>query len=220
LFLGDAAPGGPFVAHAETVITESTPQQLLSSPSALIGILEKLGVAKTFSNRVDYAEASQCRQQFESREGEWRKRLGEDAVYTSVQRSPSEKDVAILVGGNINPTSRTLHHAEGAVQYQDKPAVRLAGRDPGVIYAAPAVVGEHMGLSNKELARAFALVEPSKPIEMDNGQRAHRYETPVNSVVHITRPRSNNRVGSRAVGVLAVSNKRDPSNIYFADLYE
>ena len=219
LFLGDAGRGGPFVAHAETFITESAPQQLLGSPSSLIGILEQLGVEKTFSGRVGYGEASQCRSHFESQEEDWRKRLGGDAVYTNVQRSPSERDVAILVGGKVNAADNTLVGAEGAVQFQQKPAVRLAGRDPGVIFAAPAVVRSHVDLSAKELARSYALVEPSTPVEMDDGQSARRYETPVSSVVHIPRARRNNRVGSRAVGVLAVNYKRDPTNIYFADLY-
>jgi hypothetical protein len=220
LFLGRDGRGGPFVAHAETFVTESAPQQLLGSPSALVGILEQLGVEKTFSQRVGYGEASQCRPHFESQEGEWRKRLGDDTIFTNVRRSPLEKDVAVLVSGKVNAADNTLERAEGAVQYQHKAAVRLAGRDPGIILATPAVVRDHFRLSGKELAKSFALVEPRSLITMDDGQRAHRYETPVSSVVYIPRPRRNNRVGSRAVGVLAVNMKHKPGSIYFADLYE
>lgn len=220
LFLGDDAGRGPFVAHAETIVTESSPQQLLGSPSALMGILEQLGIQKTFNSRVGYDEAAQCRSNFEVKESDWRKRLGEDAIYTDVRRSPSDKDVAVLVGGNVNRSNNTLYYAEGAVQYQQNASVPMTGSDPGVILAAPAVVREHVGMSNKELAQSFALMATRRAVEMSEGQRAYRYETPVSSVIHIPRPRRNNRVGVRAVGVIAVSNKREPSNIYFADLYE
>lgn len=219
LFGGSAASGGPFVARAESIVTETSPQQLLSSPSALINIMEMLGVEKTFSDRVGYGEASQCRPHFHSQEEEWRRRLGGDAIFTDVRRSPSEKDVAVMVGGKVSPSSNTLERAEGAVQYQHNPAVLLAGCDSGVLLAASTAARNHIELSAKNLARSYALVEPAKPVEMDARQSARRYETPVHSVVYIPRARRNNRMGSRAVGVVAVNYKSAPENIYFADLY-
>jgi hypothetical protein len=225
LFTGeDTAGGGPFVAHAETAFIESSPQQLLNSPSALMNILDQMGVKKSFSTSVDYSEASQCRKHFERQEETWRnsQSLGTGAIYTDVQRAHADPNVAILVGGKVNPASSRLHHAEGSVQYQQKPAIRMAGDDAGVVSRTSSVIGEHFTLSDKDLAQTLALVE-NKRIKMDDGQLAHRYETPLNSIVYVGRPRLNNRVGSRAVGVIAVRNKqahRNPNNIYFADAYK
>lgn len=216
---GGSTIGGPFVAYAGSIVTEASPQQLLGSPSALVSIMEMLGVEKNFSDRVGYGEASQCRPHFESQEEEWRRKLGGDAIFTNVRRSPSEKDVAVMVGGKVGPAGNTLERAEGAVQYQHKPAVLIAGRDPGVLLAASTAARDHIELSAKSLARSYALVEPAKPVEMDAGQSARRYETPVHSVVYIPRARRNNKLGSRAVGVVAVNYKSAPENIYFADLY-
>lgn len=220
LFHGVGAGGGSFAARAETVVKESDPQQLLGSPSALMGIFEQLGVDNSFGSRVGYDEAAQCRSNFESREQDWRERLGEGAVFTNVRRAPSDRDVAVLAGGKVNRANNTLYYAEGAVQYQQKPSVRLADHDPGVILAAPAVVQGHLRMSDKELAQAFVLTEAPASVAMGDSRSARRYETPVSSVIHIPYPRRNNRVGSRAVGVLAVSHRSDPGSIYFADLYE
>ena len=217
LFFGEDVGGGPFVAHAETFLTESSPQQLLSAPSAFLNILEQLRVGKNLSPQVDYTEASQCRGNFETHHKTWREQFGEEALYTKIRRAPADRDVAILVGATVD-AGRSLRRAEGATQYQQKPAVRLAGHDPGVIAVSPGVIGEHATLSDKEMARALAVVE-QHDIAMEDGRRARRYETPVSSVVHIPLPRRNNRVGSRAVGVIAVSAKRDLGNVYFADLY-
>lgn len=221
LFSDEGMKRGPFVAYAETTVTESSPQQLLEAPAALMGILDQLGVDNSFSRRVDYSDASQCRQNFERQEESWRKSLGNDSVYTDVRRAPIERDVAVLIGGKVDRSNNTLYHAEGATQYGQEPAVQMAGHAPGVILKAPAVIGEHIKLSDKEFAQALALID-KKTIDMDGGQQAHRYETPISSVIHIERPRRNNRVGSRAVGVIAVHNKlnqHNPNNIYFADLY-
>jgi hypothetical protein len=222
LFFGEGArAGGPFVASAETTIVESDPQQLLSSPSALIGILDRIGVEKTFSTRVDYGEASQCRPHFESHVATWLARFGDAGVYTDVRRAPAERDVAVLVGGKLSPANSALHAAEGSVQFQHKPAIRLAGRDAGVTLKGPEVVGQHLRLSDKELVRALALID-KQTVQTDDGGAAYRYETPVSTVLHIDRPRENSRAGDRSVGVIAVRNKLEhlrPDNIYFADLY-
>lgn len=150
-----------------------------------------------------------------------RRRHGEHGVYTNIHRAPAEPNVAICVGGQVNSDDNTLYRAEGAIQYQQEPAVRLADDDPGIIVTGSSVVREHFKLSEKEMAQAVALTENER-VEMDKGQPAHRYETPVSSIAYIPRPRLNNRVGSRAVGIIAVSNKQDQraaNHIYFADLY-
>lgn len=219
LFGRRATGSGPFLTHASSIITETSPQQLFGSPSALLGIMERLGVERTFSDSVGYGEASQCRPHFESQEQDLRNRFGAGVIFTNVRRSPSERDVAVMVGGKVSPAGNTLERAEGGIQYQHKPAVRLVGRDPGVLLAASTAASNHVRLSASNFARSYALVEPPKPVEMDDGQRARRYETPVHSVVYIPRARRNNSVGSRAVGVIAVNYKSTPENIYFADLY-
>lgn len=211
LLLGRST-GGEFVAHADTRIIEGTPQQLLDAPSALLKTLDDLKLDRSFSGCVNYTEASQCRDNFKRREEEWRRGGFED--FTDVKRSPRDKDVAVLLGGNIDRDSN-LNHAAGATQYQQSPAIPLHNHDPGVTRAAWWLLNKN--LSGKELAQGLAVIE-KRNIKMDDGQTSTRYETPVSASVYIPRPRHKSQV-SNAVGIVATHNKNEPNSIYFADLY-
>jgi hypothetical protein len=211
LLLGQGA-GGAFVAQADTYVTEGPPQQLLDAPSALLNMLDRFGLEKSFSERVSYLDASQCEPHFKRQEETWRQH-GFDA-FTDVKRPLADNHVAIAVGGNID-SNHNLTTAAGATQYQAHPAVPLVNHDPGVVGAAWWLL--HKNSSEKELAQRLAVIEKHN-VAMDDGQTATRYETPVSASVYIPRPRRNSRV-SNAVGIVAANHKSDPSNIYFADLY-
>lgn len=211
LLLGEGA-GGPFVARAETSMIEGTPQPLLETPTALLKMLDEHGFGRSFSSRVNNAQADQCEGEFEAREDSWRGK-GFDA-FTKVHRSRVDNDVALGVGGNIDANSN-LVKAAGATQYQDKPAVDLVGADPALAIAAKWLLDEN--LSGREVAQALTLTE-KRNVTMENGRVSTRYETPVSASVYIPQPRRSSRV-SNAVGVVAASLKREPNRIYFADLF-
>jgi hypothetical protein len=216
LLLGQDGSGA-FVAHADTYITQGSPQQLLSAPSALVNMLDQLDIDRRFSDSVNYDDASQCRKNFESKEETWRQH--DFDAFTDVKRAPADHDVAMAVGGKIE--SSHLSHAEGATQYQQYPAITLAENDPGVLVAAKWLLDEHYTPSGKDLAQGLAVID-TKHVDMDDGQTSKRYETPVSSIVHIPRARRNSPLGRRAIGIVAAHNKKDPSNpnnIYYADLY-
>lgn len=204
--------GGPFVARAEARMIEATPQPLLPPPTALLKMLDAHGFDRSFSSRVNNEEADQCESEFVAREAAWRGR-GYDA-FTKIHRSAVDPNVAFGVGGNID-ANRNLVKAAGATQYKDEPSVPIDRNDGPVIIAKNWLLNKN--LSGKEVAQALALTE-KKDVEMESGQLATRYETPVSAGVFIPQPRRSSRV-SNAVGVLAANLKKEPNNIYFADLY-
>jgi hypothetical protein len=211
LLLGER-PSGPFVAHADTYLIQGAPQKLLAAPAALLGILDTLGIKRAFSDRMDYTEASQCKGNFEEQEKTWR-----DNGFTSfsdVHRANIDPDVAVGVGGVID-NDRKLTYAMGASQYQQVPAVSLAGHDPTITLATRWLLDPN--LTNKEIAQSMALTD-KRDVAIDSGSSATRYETPVSSSVYIPRPRQNSGVHN-AIGVVAANSKKDPSRIFFADLH-
>lgn len=215
--LAGGRTGNPFVANAQVYLTEVGPQQLLDSPSALLNILDNLELGKSFSNRVSYREASQCLRHFQAHEAVWRGRFDS---FTDVGRAPADRDVAYLVAGNITPNNY-LGEAQGASQYRGNPAVALMDDDPGVVLAARSLLYQNYTPTQKELAQSLALTD-RRPITLDDGQVGTRYETPVNSFVHVPRTRRANRTGRRSRGVVIAHNKRDrrnPNNLYYSGLY-
>lgn len=212
LLLGESA-GGAFVAHADTRIIEGTPQQLLDTTSGLLNMLDNLGLARTFSNRVRYDNASACGENFQRQEKIWREDHHLNA-FTDVKRPQLDTDIAIAVGGKIDHNSN-LSYAMGATQYQAGKAVPLVRIDPGVLRATNLLLGRN--LSAKELAQGLAVID-KRGIAIDGGQTATRYETPVTTSVYIPRPRLNSGV-SGAVGILAAHNKKEPNSVYYTDIY-
>ena len=206
----------PFVAQAAEGEVEVEPQALLSAPAALLNILDRLELSKSFSNRVGYGDAAQCRSNFQSHEASWRDHFGS---FTDVERSPADRDVAYLVGGNIDSSNR-LVQAQGATQYQGKASVALSGDDPGVVLAAQPLLGIDRTPSRREAAQGLAVI--GRRTETVRGdQTATQYETPTSVITHFPnyRPRSS-RVGHRSRGVvIAQSKKSSPNRLYYSELY-
>jgi hypothetical protein len=216
-FLLGRRSGNPYVAQAQVCLTQGSPQQLLDAPSALLDILDQLNLPKSFSGRVDYRNASGCRQNFQNQEALWRNSF---ASYTDVQRSPADRDVAYLVAGNIS-SSNHLVQAQGSSQYQGNPAVALSGDDPGVLVAAKSLLSENYNLPQRQTAQSLAPTV-RRPERTDDGQTAMRYETPTTSILRLPPSRRAGRFGQRSRGAVIAHNKadrRNPNNLYFAELY-
>jgi hypothetical protein len=211
LLLGHGS-GGPFIARAETTMSERDPQPLYDAPTALLKMLDSQGFDRSFSGNPNNDEADQCAGEFEAREDSWRKQ-GFNA-FTKIHRSKVDNHVALGVSGNIDDSSNLIK-AAGATQYQDKPAVDLVGHDAPVTMATMWLLDKN--LSGKELAQVLALTE-KRNVSMESGQLATRYETPVSAGVYIPQPRQSSRVRN-AVGVIAANLKKEPDRIYFADAY-
>lgn len=203
--------GGPFVAHADTQMFEGKAQKLLSAPAGLLAMLDGLGVPRTFSSAIDYAEAAQCKPHFARQEEVWRD--SNFTSFTDVNRAAADSDVAIAVGGIISGTSLT--RAMGAVQYGGDAAVPLSGRDPALKIAESWLLNKN--LTGKEVAQSLALTD-KRSVAIDGGSTATRYETPVTASVYIPRARQNSPI-QNAVGILAANTKKDPDRIYIADIY-
>ena len=211
-----ASAGNPFVALAggrQPVLLK--PQRLLSTPRALLNILERLELPLTFSNRVNYDEAAQCRGNFQTQEAAWRSKF---ASFTDVQRSPVDPDVAYLVGGNIE-SGRYLGEAEGSTQYQGNGAQPLAGNAPVVIDVSQVALDDDGSLSRKERAQSLAVID--KRPKTIQGLEATQYVTPTTQVTYIPNgilPDSD--VGRRSLGVVKVENtKYNTGRAYLFDLY-
>lgn len=211
LLLGESS-GGPFVARAETRMFEGTPQPLLSANTALLKMLDEHGFSRSFSSRMNKDEAAQCESEFIAKENSWRQR-GFDA-FTKVNRSKVDDDVAFGVAGNIDPNSN-LVRAVGATQHENKAAKPLEGPDAPLTIAMKWLLDEN--LSGKEVAQALTPTNKSE-VAVGNNQVAFRYETPATSGVYIPQARPSSRVRN-AVGVLAANLKREPNNVFFADVY-
>lgn len=208
---------GPFVAHAETFVTEGTAQQLMSSPGALIEMLDRQGSPRSFSNRPDYADAAQCKRNYESHGDEWQQRGFTD--YTPINRPTADRDNSLMVAGTV--IDRHLVEAEGATQYQDYPSVALSGNDPGALLAGWRLLAESYNFSRKEAAQGLTAID-KRSVTVNQGQSATRYETPVSAVIHVPRAVRNSRLGGRSRGVVFVHNKKDrdnPNKIYYAEVF-
>jgi hypothetical protein len=206
--------GNPFVAQASMASPVGSyvgDVKVLSAPVALWTIFDHLELPKSFSNRVDYREASQCRQNFERHESELRRHY---SSFTNVERSPADRDVAFLAGGNID-SRNVLQSAQGASQFRNYRSVGLSDDDPGLVLAASALIHQDYAPNRQEVAQSFAVTH-RRPQPLGDGQSGTRYETPVHSVIHDPRPRRN-----FPRGVVFAHNKkqRDRSNLYYAGLY-
>ena len=211
LLLGEGT-GGPFVARAESTMFVGRAQPLLPPTTALLKMLDAHCFNRQFSSTINNDEADQCTEQFERQEDQWRRR-GYSA-FTKVHRSGVDDDVAFGVGGNIDANSN-LVEAAGAAQYGDKPAVALTKHDPITMLAGMWLRRKDM--SPKEVVQALTPTEKTN-VTLASGQDATRYETPASNVVYIPQPRRDSGVRN-AVGVVASSLKKDPNNIYIADLF-
>lgn len=205
----------PFVAHAAEGEVEGEPQPLLSTPAALLDILDRLELNKPFSNRVGYCDAAQCRSNFQSHEASWRDHFGS---FTDVQRAPADRDVAYLVGGNID-SNNNLVQAQGATQYQGKASVALSGDDPGVLLAAQPLLCIDRTPSRREAAQGLAVI--GRRTEEVRDQVATQYETPTSVITHFPNyRRRHSRVGNRSRGVvIAQSKMSSPNKLYYSELY-
>lgn len=210
-------PGGPFVAHAETFVTEGTAKQLMDAPGALLEMLDRQGFDQTFSNRPDYSDASQCKDNYKSQADGWQRRGFKD--YTPVRRPEANRDSSIMVAGVIE--GRRLVEAEGATQYQGNPAVALSGGDPGAILAGWRLLTDAYSFSRAEAAQGLTAID-KRSVTMNQSVGAMRYETPVSAVIHVPRPPRNSRLGGRSRGVVFAHNKKDRDNsnrIYYAEVF-
>lgn len=216
-FLLGRRSGNPYIVQAQVCLKTGSPQQLLDTPSALLNILDQLNLQKSFSGRVGYQNASGCRQNFQNQEARWRNNF---ASYTDVQRAPANRDVAYLVAGNISNSSH-LVAAEGSTQYQGEQAIALSGDDPGILVAAKSLLAESYNSSQGEAAQSLA-VTSTRTQTTDDGQTAMRYETPTTSILRLPPSRRAGRSGRRSRGAVIAHNKKDrrnPNNVYFAELY-
>lgn len=207
-------PRGPFIANAKTIITEGNPYKLRGAPSALLRIMDRMGLDRQFSNCMGYSEASQCRPHFKSREDLWRGNSYNFTSFTDVKRPRFDNDVAFAIGGNIDSESNLLR-AAGAIQYKDDAAVTLEDVDPDIDIAKDILLTGKV--SGAEATQALAFTSKER-VDMPGGETAIRYETPVTSSVYIPHARRTSRVRN-AVGLLAANTKRDPERIYIADVY-
>lgn len=211
-------PGGPFVAHAETLVTEGTAKHLMTAPRALLEMLDRQGLGNNFSSRPDYTEASQCKKNYERKAEAWDRRGFSD--YTAVRRPQADKDSSIIMAVKTDG-SRHIIEAEGATQYQSHPAVALSGNDPGALLAGCGLLMEAYMLSRRQTTQALTVTE-KRSVDVGEGQSAIRYETPVSAVIHVSRPPRNSRLGRRSTGVVFAHNKKDqenPNRIYYAEVY-
>jgi hypothetical protein len=202
--------GNPFVAQAATAVgTYVGDIQLLSAPAALLSIFNRLEISTSFSGRVGYREASQCRQNFEQHETELRRYY---SSFTDVERSPADQDVAYLAGGSID-SRNVLQSAQGATQFRSFQSVGLADDDPGLVLAASSLLHQNYNPNRQEVAQSFAVTHRQP---LGNGRSGARYETPVHSFMHDPSPRPN-----FPHGVVFAHNKnhRDQNNLYYAGLY-
>lgn len=210
-------PGGPFVAHAETFVTEGTAQQLMNAPAALLTMLDRQGFGRTFSSRPDYSDAAQCKGNYECEVGAWRRRGFGD--YTPVKRPAADRDNSIMVAGTIG--GGHLVEAEGATQYQGQPAVTLSGNDPGALLAGWLLLAEQYNFSRREAAQGLTAIE-KRSVTVNEGVSAVRYETPVSAVIHVPRKSRNSRLRRPSRGVVFAHNKKDrdnPNRIYYAEVF-
>jgi hypothetical protein len=206
-FFGDTTGANPFVARAAG--EQGIKPVVLRAPiPAYIDIYGTLGLPLTFSGRVDYHEASQCRDYFKEHEAALRTRFDR---FTDVRRAPVDRDIAYMVAGNLDLGG--LRAAQGATQFQDKPAEALSDDDPAIILAASEMLGEHYDRTQKEVAQSLALTD-KRPIVYESETVGTYYETPVSQVVHLRRPPRNSRAPRYPRGLLSARKKSDSQNLY------
>jgi hypothetical protein len=189
----------------------------LGSASALVSILQWLGISPSFGERVDYREASQCKGNFAEYERVWQPYY---RYFTKVSRAPADLDVAYLVGGNFGSGGNLVQGA-GATQYRGYAAVPLYHDDPGVALAAVHLLREQYRLTGQDVADAFAIT--NKESYHDDGMPISRYETPTISYQHNPVPYRDPNTGVLyGKGLLSLHYKRDrsnPNNLKYAGLY-
>jgi len=139
----------PNVAHA------GFPQVVLalSAVAAVCTILEYLGIRPSFGANVAYAEASNCKENFEKAESSMRH--SGMSQFTDVERSPHNKEVSYLAakkGGYVDD-------AMAATQYGGDPAFALKGPDPTIVEAATKAATKEYRLSDKDLASSLAFTD-------------------------------------------------------------
>ncbi len=200
--------GNRFVAQA-AVGSYVGDVQLLRAPAAMKTIFNRLEIQMSFSGRVGYGEASQCRRNFEQHEAELRRYYN---AFTDVKRSLADRDVAYLAASNID-SRNYIQSAQGATQYRNFRSVGLADDDPGLVLAASSLLNQDYNPSRQEVAQSFAVTD-RRPLP--NGRPGARYETPVHSFIHDPTPRPN-----FPRGVVMAHNKKhsDRNNLYYAGLY-
>jgi hypothetical protein len=213
-------PGGPFVAFAETFVTEGTAARLMNAPEALLAMIERQGVDGRFSGRPDLSDASGCKGNYERKVDDWQGRGL--PFYTKAARPAANRDSSLMGAGEID-SSGHLVRAEAATQYKAHPAVGLSGNDIGALLVGRALLDEHYRLSPGEAVQSLTAIE-RRPVTVNEGQSATRYETPVNAVIHVPRPLRNSRLprGRRSKGVVFAHNKNDranPNQIYYAEVF-
>lgn len=203
--------GNPFVAQANTRTIPVGSMRVLAAPAALLDILDNLRIERDFSDRIGYCNAAHCRTQFAQDEAVLRRRRFN--AFTDIERSPIDKDVAYLVGGNIESAS-TLQDAAGATQFQGNNSVMLTGNEPGIVRAAAALFHEDYNPTSQEVARSFAVTSKEAWPERDGTRVGTRFETPVLSFIHDWRTQAN-----APLGTLIVRNKQRAERIaYCANL--
>lgn len=223
--------GGMFVARAfgrEEQAVPGNPQPMLSPPTALLAIINRLGLKPEFSNEPDYTDGSQCTDNFKKQESRWRGRFGS---YTNIQRASSDRDVAYGVAGNIVRAngSSYLAEAEGAVQYGGAGEFDLVGDAPGALVASQNLLLDGYSLSEKERAQSLAVTEMKSedaPLIDPLSKTEHKfpstqYTTPSSLVTYFpTLHLPTGRVRGRSRGTVSVQSKiHDPSRLLFAELY-
>jgi len=142
-----------FIAQANVLVGAAT---VLGVAASIIKILEYFDVRPNFSNRPSYAEASQCREQLQRQERHMRIQHNLE-VFTNVERSPLNHDIAILAGR----TERNSNRAEIAVQYQANAALNYEGIEPDLARIAANYIRNNQRLNDQDFAKSIAITGKS-----------------------------------------------------------
>ena len=194
--------------------------RLLNTPSAFKVIYDKLGLNWNFSSHIDYTEACQCYDEFSKHEKVWRPYSN---MFTDVQRSDLDPDVAYLVGGKYNPTAQGWSSIQGATQFQCETAIRMDYDDPSIVLAAATLLEAEYDPCEKEVAQSLTLLS-KQPVQVwVNGvlEKGVKYTTPNVDFYHYPSPHTNPNTGRvYNKGRLAFRNNNSADNtLKFKGLY-
>jgi hypothetical protein len=138
----------PFAVEAYAGVTVL---RILGAGASIATILGWLGIHPARADRPDYRNAGGCTQNYQAQEGEMRQR-GINS-FSAVHRTPENHDLAIMAGAY----AQSQYFNEAAMQYDDRSAINLRGREIEAVGAAARYLYQSRRLCGCDLARAIAV---------------------------------------------------------------
>lgn len=200
--------GGLFVAHANPALLIL---RLLGAGAAIATIFDYLNIRPRYARNLDCTDAGGCTSNYQRQEGEMRPRGIE--IFSSVHRSPENRDLSIMVGNH----QRDRRLDEAVTQYHGQSAFNLRGRETEAVRAATEYLGRSNQLSGREFASAISVTgkRDLSIINPRNGQRAtaRMFDTALGGYIldHPRNPRFSG--GSVAVHAPGLNDYDNPSII-------